>query len=220
VVGAALLCVGWFGFNAGSALAADGVATIAFVNTNTATGAAVLGWMITEWMARGKPTAVGAATGAVAGLVAITPGAGFVEPWAAILIGGIAGLLCYKAVTLKSRFGFDDSLDVVGVHGVGGTWGALATGIFASLALTDGGGGLLTGNSGQFVEQVIAVIVTYLFCGLGTLAILAIIRVTVGLRVNEEDEQTGLDLSLHAESAYTTAGGVFGERAVQHGEEV
>jgi Amt family ammonium transporter len=219
VIGAALLWVGWFGFNAGSALAADGLATIAFVNTNTATGAAVLGWMIMEWLARGKPTAVGAATGAVAGLVAITPGAGFVEPWAAILIGGVAGLLCYKAVDLKARFSYDDSLDVVGVHGVGGTWGALATGIFASLALTDGGGGLLTGNSGQFLEQVIAVLATYVFCGLGTLAILAIIRVTVGLRVDEEDEETGLDLSLHAESAYTTAGGVFGERPVSRGGE-
>jgi len=217
VIGAALLWVGWFGFNAGSALAADGVATVAFVNTNTAAAAAVLGWMIIEWLARGKPTAVGAATGAVAGLVAITPAAGFVEPWAAILIGGVAGLLCYKAVDLKSRFGYDDSLDVVGVHGVGGTWGALATGIFASTALSDGG--LLTGNSGQLVEQVIAVLATYAFCGIGTLAILSIIRVTVGLRVEEEEEETGLDLSLHAESAYTTAGGVFGERPVTRAEE-
>jgi Amt family ammonium transporter len=212
IVGAALLWVGWFGFNAGSALAADGIATIAFVNTNTATGAAVLGWIIVEWLARGKPTAVGAATGAVAGLVAITPAAGFVEPWAAILIGGGAGVLCWKAVDLKSRFGYDDSLDVVGVHGVGGTWGALATGLFASTALSDGG--VFTGNSGQFVNQVIAVLATYAFCGLGTLAILAIVRATVGLRVDEEDEETGLDLSLHAESAYTSAGGVFSERPV------
>ncbi len=118
IVGASLLWVGWFGFNAGSALAADGLATIAFVNTNTATGAAVLGWLFTEWIARGKPTAVGAATGAVAGLVAITPAAGFVEPWAAIVIGAVAGFLCYQAVNLKSRLGYDDSLDVVGVHGV------------------------------------------------------------------------------------------------------
>jgi Amt family ammonium transporter len=216
VVGAALLWVGWFGFNAGSALAADGLAIIAFVNTNTATGAAVLGWMIVEWLARGKPTAVGAATGAVAGLVAITPAAGFVEPWAAILIGGVAGVLCWKAVDLKSRFGYDDSLDVVGVHGVGGTWGALATGIFASTALSDGG--LLTGNAGQFGEQVLAVLATYVFCGLGTLAILAIVRTFVGLRVDDEAEETGLDLSLHAESAYTTAGGVFGERPVAREE--
>ena len=129
VIGAALLWVGWFGFNAGSALAADGIATVAFVNTNTATGAAVLGWMASEWIARGKPTAVGLATGAVAGLVAITPAAGFVEPWAAILIGGVAGYLCYQACSLKHRFGYDDALDVVGVHGVGGTWGAIATGM-------------------------------------------------------------------------------------------
>ena len=212
VVGAALLWVGWFGFNAGSALAADGIATIAFVNTNTATGAAVLGWMITEWLKVGKPTAVGAATGAVAGLVAITPAAGFVEPGSAILIGGVAGFLCYQAVSFKARFGYDDSLDVVGVHGVGGTWGALATGLFASTALSDGG--LFTGNAGQFVEQVIAVLATYAYCGLGTAAILSILRATVGLRVDEEDEETGLDVTLHAESAYTSASGVFGERSV------
>jgi Amt family ammonium transporter len=144
VVGAALLWVGWFGFNAGSALAADGIATLAFVNTNTATGAAVLGWMFSEWVGKGKPTAVGAATGAVAGLVAITPAAGFVEPWAAILIGMVGGFLCYKACNWKTKIGYDDALDVVGVHGVGGTWGAIATGIFASTALSDGG--LFTGN--------------------------------------------------------------------------
>ena len=202
VVGAALLWVGWFGFNSGSALAADGTAIVAFVNTNTATGAAVLGWMFTEWITKGKPTAVGAATGAVAGLVAITPGAGFVEPWAAIIIGLVAGYLCYQACSLKHRLGYDDSLDVVGVHGVGGTWGALATGLFASTALTDGGGWLTAGNGGQFFEQVIAVLATYLFCGVGTLVILSIIRAVVGLRVDEEDEETGLDLTLHAETAY------------------
>ncbi len=214
LVGAAMLWVGWFGFNAGSALAADGIATVAFVNTNTATGAAVLGWMITEWLGRGKPTAVGAATGAVAGLVAITPAAGFVEPIAAILIGAVAGFLCYQAVALKSRLGYDDSLDVVGVHGVGGTWGALATGLFASTALSDGG--LFTGNGGQFVEQVIGVLATYVFCGLGTVVILSILRATVGLRVDGEEEMTGLDLALHAETAYTTGGG-FGERPVMPG---
>jgi Amt family ammonium transporter len=201
VVGAALLWVGWFGFNAGSALAADGIATLAFVNTNTATGAAVLGWMFIEWISQGKPTAVGAATGAVAGLVAITPAAGFVEPWAAIIIGAVAGLLCYKACRLKARLGYDDALDVVGVHGVGGTWGALATGIFAATALTDGGG-LLVGNVSQFVTQVIAVLATYAFCGVGTFIILSIVRVTVGLRVEPEDEETGLDLTQHAENAY------------------
>ncbi len=214
VIGAALLWVGWFGFNAGSALAADGVATVAFVNTNTATGAAVLGWMLMEWTSSGKPTAVGAATGAVAGLVAITPGAGFVEPWASIPIGGLAGVLCYLAVGLKSRLGFDDSLDVVGVHGVGGTWGALATGIFASTQLTEAGG-LLNGNVGQVVEQLIGVLATYLLAGLGTFAILKAVEALVGLRVHEEDEETGLDLALHAESAYTTTGA--GERPVFRG---
>jgi Amt family ammonium transporter len=205
VVGAALLWVGWFGFNAGSALAANGIATIAFVNTNTATGAAVLGWLLTEWIGKGKPTAVGAASGAVAGLVAITPAAGFVEPWAAIAIGAVAGFLCYQAVNLKSRFGYDDALDVVGVHGVGGTWGALATGVFASTALSDGG--LLSGNSGQVWEQLIAVLATYAFCAIGTVVILGLINATVGLRVNEDDESLGLDLSEHAEAAYTSGGG-------------
>jgi Amt family ammonium transporter len=206
VAGAALLWVGWFGFNAGSALAADGIATVAFVNTNTATGAAVLAWMAMEWTRSGKPTAVGAATGAVAGLVAITPAAGYVEPWASIPIGAVAGVLCYIAVNLKSRLGYDDSLDVVGVHGVGGTWGALATGLFASTALSDGG--LFTaGNGGQFVEQIIGVLATYVLAGVGTFVILSIVRAVVGLRVHEEDEETGLDLSLHAESAYTTTEG-------------
>jgi len=205
VVGAALLWVGWFGFNAGSALAADGLATIAFVNTNTATGAAVLGWMFSEWIGRGKPTALGAATGAVAGLVAITPAAGFVEPWAAIVIGLIAGWLCYKACSWKNRLGYDDALDVVGVHGVGGTWGAVATGIFAVAAI-GGTDGLLYGNGGQVIEQVIAVVATYAFAGIGTFLILSLLKVVVGLRVDEEDEEMGLDLALHSETAYTSAG--------------
>jgi Amt family ammonium transporter len=212
VVGAALLWVGWFGFNAGSALAADGIATLAFVNTNTATGAAVLGWLFTEWMGRGRPTAVGAATGAVAGLVAITPAAGFVEPWASIPIGLIAGFLCYKAVNWKSKLGYDDALDVVGVHGVGGTWGAIATGLFASTALS--GGGLFSGNSDQLLTQLLAVGATYAFCGVGTFLILGLVNSLVGLRVDEEDEAVGLDLSLHAESAYTQTGpgAALGER--------
>ncbi|MCZ6464917.1 MAG: ammonium transporter [Proteobacteria bacterium] len=201
VIGAALLWVGWFGFNAGSALAANGIATVAFVNTNTATGAAVLGWLLCEWVGKGKPTAVGAATGAVAGLVAITPAAGFVEPWAALIIGVVAGALCYKACSWKNAMGYDDALDVVGVHAVGGTWGALATGIFASTALSDGG--LLTGNPGQLVTQVIAIVATYAYCGIGTFIILSILNAVVGLRVDEEDEETGLDLTQHAESAYT-----------------
>ena len=217
IVGAAMLWVGWFGFNAGSALAADGVATVAFVNTNTATGAAVLGWLLTEWLSRGKPTAVGAATGAVAGLVAITPAAGFVEPMASIAIGAVAGFLCYNACNFKRRLGYDDALDVVGVHGVGGVWGALATGLLASTALSDGA------SLGQFWEQLVGVAATIVLCSVGTFVILQIIKALVGLRVEDEDEATGLDLSLHAESAYSGMGGggggtVIGERPAERPE--
>jgi Amt family ammonium transporter len=197
VMGAGLLWVGWFGFNAGSALAADGAATAAFVNTNTATGGAVLGWVFTEWLSRGKPTALGAATGAVAGLVAITPAAGFVTPLGSILIGLVAGFLCYQACNLKAKLGYDDALDVVGVHGVGGTWGALATGVLASAAVGGTAGGM-----GQLREQIIAVVVTYIFAGIGTFVILQIVKATVGLRVHEDDESQGLDLSEHSETAY------------------
>ncbi|UCE87840.1 MAG: ammonium transporter [Deltaproteobacteria bacterium] len=220
VIGAALLWVGWFGFNAGSALAADGIASIAFVNTNTATGAAVLGWMCSEWIGKGKPTAVGAATGAVAGLVAITPAAGFVEPAASIAIGAIAGFLCYKACNWKNKVGYDDALDVVGVHGVGGTWGAIATGIFASPALSDGGL-IWGGNAGQVWTQIVGIGATYVLCLVGTVVILGLVNSVVGLRVDDEDEAIGLDLSQHAESAYSTggAGSPIGERPV-HRERV
>jgi Amt family ammonium transporter len=197
VMGAGLLWVGWFGFNAGSALAANGSAVAAFVNTNTATGAAVLGWVFTEWLSRGKPTALGAATGAVAGLVAITPAAGFVTPLGSILIGLVAGFLCYQACNLKVKLGYDDALDVVGVHGVGGTWGALATGVLASAAVGGTAGGM-----GQLFEQIVAVLATYVFAGVGTFVILQIVEATVGLRVHEDDESQGLDLSEHSETAY------------------
>jgi Amt family ammonium transporter len=197
VMGAGLLWVGWFGFNAGSALAANGSAVAAFVNTNTATGAAVLGWVFTEWLSRGKPTALGAATGAVAGLVAITPAAGFVTPLGSILIGLVAGFLCYQACNLKAKLGYDDALDVVGVHGVGGTWGALATGVLASAAVGGTAGGM-----GQLFEQIVAVLATYVFAGVGTFVILQIVEATVGLRVHEDDESQGLDLSEHSETAY------------------
>ena len=161
VIGAGLLWVGWFGFNAGSALAADGLATSAFVATHVATAAAALAWMFAEWMGRGKPTVLGAASGAVAGLVAITPGAGFVGPMSAILIGIGGGVFCSTACNLKPKFGYDDSLDVVGVHGVGGTWGALATGLFASKAINAAGNdGLFFGNPGQLWTQFVAVVVT------------------------------------------------------------
>src|SRR5215467_14088196 len=158
VIGAALLWVGWFGFNAGSALSSGALATSAFVATNTATAAATLSWMFAEWSARGKPTVLGAASGAVAGLVAITPASGFVGPVSSIIIGGIAGVVCFNACNLKSRFGYDDSLDVIGVHCVGGTTGAILTGIFASKAVNPAGAdGLLFGNPGQLVIQIVAV---------------------------------------------------------------
>ena len=203
VIGASLLWVGWFGFNAGSALAADGIATSAFVATNTAAAAATLAWMFTEWAIRGKPTVLGAASGAVAGLVGITPGAGFVTPLAAIVIGAIAGVLCFFACNLKSRFGYDDSLDVVSIHGVGGTAGALLTGIFASPAVNAAGTGLLYGNPGQLWTQFVAVAATMAYCFVVTFILLKIVDATIGLRVDEEDEDTGLDLSQHGENAYT-----------------
>ena len=203
VIGAGLLWVGWFGFNAGSALAADGLATSAFVATHIATAAAALAWMFAEWMARGKPTVLGAASGAVAGLVAITPGSGFVGPMSAILIGIGGGVFCFTACNLKSKFGYDDSLDVVGVHGVGGTWGALATGLFASKAINAAGNdGLFFGNPGQLWTQLVAVVVTWVFAAVGTLIILCVLKAVMGLRVSEEEEQMGLDLSQHDEKGY------------------
>ena len=203
IIGAALLWVGWFGFNAGSSLAADGLASIAFVTTNTAAAAAVLGWVFTEWISRGKPTVLGAATGAVTGLVAITPAAGFVSPLSALFIGLVAGIICYAAVNMKTRLGYDDSLDVVGVHGIGGTWGCLATGLFASTAVNPGGAnGLFFGNPEQLVIQFISVAATWVFAFGGTLVILYVLKAIMGLRVSTEEEVTGLDLSEHGEVAY------------------
>ena len=203
VMGAAMLWVGWFGFNAGSALGAGGLATSAFVVTNTAAAAATLGWMLAEWIQRGKPTVLGAASGAVAGLVAITPASGFVGPVAAILIGIGGGVFCFMACNLKSKLGYDDSLDVVGVHGVGGTWGALATGLFASKAINEAGGnGLFYGNPGQLWTQAVAVLATWVFAFAGSWVILKVVDALVGLRVTEEEEFLGLDVSQHSENAY------------------
>ena len=212
VMGAALLWFGWFGFNAGSALEANGLAASAFLATNTAAASAALGWMFTEWMTRGKPTVLGAASGAVAGLVAITPASGFVGPMSALIIGAIAGALCYSACNLKSKLGYDDSLDVVGVHGVGGTWGALATGLFASKAINEAGAdGLFFGNAGQLRTQLIAVLATYALAVVLTWVILKVVDATVGLRVADEDEVAGLDLSQHSETAYVFGGGSYSE---------
>jgi Amt family ammonium transporter len=204
VTGAALLWVGWFGFNAGSALAADGIAATAFVTTNTAAAMATLTWMAVEWHHGGKPTMLGAASGAVAGLVAITPGAGFVTPLSAVIIGGIAGIVCFYAVVMKNRFGYDDSLDVVGVHGVGGTWGALATGVFASKAVNAAGrDGLLSGDVSTLGIQLVAIVATWVFAAVVTFLLLKGLNATMGLRVSTEEEQMGLDLSQHNEAGYS-----------------
>jgi len=203
VIGAGLLWVGWFGFNAGSALAADGLATSAFVATHVATAAAALAWMAMDWIFRGKPTVLGAASGAVAGLVAITPGSGFVGPMSAIWIGIGGGVLCSIACSWKPRLGYDDSLDVVGVHGVGGTWGALATGLFASKAINAAGNdGLFFGNPGQLWIQFVTVVATWILAVVGTIILLAIVKSIMGLRVADDEERMGLDLSQHNERAY------------------
>ncbi len=203
VLGAALLWFGWFGFNAGSALTSGGLASLAFVTTNTSAAAATISWAFTEWYHRGKPTAFGAVSGAVAGLVAITPAAGFVSPMSAILIGLGAGVLCYMAVNIRPKIGYDDSLDVLGIHGVGGLWGALATGLFASIAINpDGANGLFFGNPSLFMSQAIASLGTIIYSAVVTLIILKVIDLTVGLRVNNEEEVMGLDLSQHGETGY------------------
>ncbi len=204
ILGACLLWFGWFGFNAGSAVASGALATSAFVVTHIATAAAAMSWMFTEWIHRGKPTALGAASGAVAGLVAITPASGFIGPLPALLLGIIAGAVCYGACCLKPRFGYDDSLDVVGVHGVGGTLGALFTGFFASKLINAAGGdGLFFGNAGQVGIQALSVLSAWVYSFVVTFIILKVLDATMGLRVSEEDESTGLDLSQHGEVGYT-----------------
>ena len=204
VLGAGLLWFGWFGFNAGSALAAGALASSAFTATHFATCAATLSWVGTEWLVRGKPTTLGAASGAVAGLVAITPAAGFVGPMSAILIGLGAGTICYLAVLVKPRLGYDDSLDVVGVHCIGGIWGALATGLFASkLVNAAGGDGLFFGNPGQLLTQLIAVAATLAYSFIISYILFKILDATMGLRVASEDEVAGLDLTEHQETGYS-----------------
>jgi Amt family ammonium transporter len=203
LLGAALLWFGWFGFNGGSAIASGSLATSAFVVTHISTAAAALSWMMAEWAYRGNPTVLGAASGAVAGLVAITPASGFVGPLSAILIGGVAGVLCYLAINLKNRFGYDDSLDVVGVHGVGGSFGAIATGLFASKAVNPAGNdGLFFGNPALLANQALSVAVAWVYSFVVTWIILKILDRTLGLRVSDEHEVNGLDLSQHGESGY------------------
>jgi Amt family ammonium transporter len=205
VLGTALLWFGWFGFNAGSALAANGLAVNAFVVTNTAAAAAGLSWAFIEWMRNGKPTIFGVASGAVAGLVAITPAAGFVSVIPAIAIGILVSLFCFGAVSIiKPKLGYDDSLDAFGVHCVGGIWGALATGLFASKVVNPAGAdGLFLGNPRLFLVQLAAVLVTIVYTALATLVIYKVVDAIVGVRVDEKDELIGLDLTQHRERAYT-----------------
>lgn len=205
ILGAGLLWFGWFGFNGGSAVASGALATSAFVVTHIATAAAALAWMFAEWAHRGKPTALGFVSGAVAGLVAITPGSGFVGPLSSIIIGAGGGLICYTAVSLKPRFGYDDSLDVVGVHAVGGSWGALATGLFASKLINSAGAdGLFFGHPGQLGIQALTVVVAWVYSFAVSYILLKILDATIGLRVNDEEESEGLDLSQHGEAGYTS----------------
>jgi len=198
LLGAGLLWFGWFGFNAGSALASNGSAALAFTNTQVAASAGLCTWLGAEWIIHKKPSALGAASGIVAGLVAVTPAAGFVSPSSAIAIGGIAGVLCYGAVLMKTRLGYDDSLDAFGVHGVGGTWGALATGIFATV----GGTGLISGNWEQFGVQVISVVAAAGYAFVGTVIIVKVLDATVGFRADEDHETVGLDETVHGETGY------------------
>jgi ammonium transporter, Amt family len=203
VVGAALLWFGWFGFNAGSALGANGLAANAFVVTNTAAAMGALSWMFIEWWHRGKPTALGAASGGVAGLVAITPASGYVGPMAAIAIGAVVGGICYGAILLKSRLRYDDSLDVFGVHGVGGMWGAIATGLFASVAVNAGGkNGVFYGGYHLIGQQFIAIGAVLAYSFIVTAVLLKLVGLVSPLRVEKGDEEMGLDLSQHGEVAY------------------
>lgn len=203
LLGAGLLWFGWFGFNAGSAYGANTIATVAFVATNTAAAAALLTWLLLEQILRGKPTAVGAATGAVAGLVGVTPAAGFVTPLGAMLIGSIVSVACFFAVSYKVKLGIDDALDTFPVHGVGGTLGAILTGIFATTAVNEfGANGLLFNNPGQLLKQLGAVVVTYIMAAVGTFILLKILEATVGLRPKPEAEMQGMDINEHGEEGY------------------
>jgi Amt family ammonium transporter len=212
VIGACLLWVGWFGFNAGSALSAGSLATSAFVTTHMSAAAAALGWAGAEWLSTGKPSVLGAISGSVAGLVGITPAAGFVTPMSALVIGLVAGIGCYWMVSkVKGYLGYDDSLDAFGVHGVGGTLGALMTGIFATSTInavyTDSQGnalpvGVVDGNFSQFFNQAAGVLIGWAIAAVGTYIILKVLDSTIGLRVSAEDEISGLDLSQHGEEGY------------------
>jgi len=211
LLGAGMLWFGWFGFNAGSSLAANGIAALALVNTHVAAGAAAFAWALVEWIKQGKPTALGVASGLVAGLVVITPAAGYVGPTSAVLMGLISGPVCYGAVMLKGKLGYDDALDAFGIHGVGGALGAVLTGVLASAAWgeTDG---LIAGNSELFVENVIGVLAAAAYSAVVTFVLLKAIDATIGLRVSSDEESEGLDTNLHGEEGYHMGGaGAFTE---------
>ena len=205
VLGAGLLWFGWFGFNAGSALGANEIASNAFVVTHVSAAAATVSWVLAEWLMHGKPTVLGAASGCIAGLVSITPAAGFVSPLSAVAIGLLGGVICYLSVSVvKAKLGYDDSLDAFGVHGVGGAWGALATGLFASKAVNEAGAdGLLFGNAAQFTNQLIGVAASIMFAAVMTFVIIKIMGLVMDLRVSEAQEMQGLDLSEHGERGYS-----------------
>jgi ammonium transporter, Amt family len=200
ILGAALLWFGWFGFNSGSAIAANGLAASAFVTTNTAAAAGALAWMLVSWAHGGKPSSLGFVSGGVVGLVAITPAAGYVTPMASIVIGAVAGVLCYSAMLFRQKRGFDESLDAWACHGVGGLWGALATGIFAAAAV-NGASGLLEGNVHQFIANATGAFAALIYAFVVTYILAVIIDKTIGLRVSEEEEYVGLDISQHGERA-------------------
>jgi Amt family ammonium transporter len=204
VLGAGLLWFGWFGFSAGSAVAANGLAASAFIVTNTAAAAATITWVMASYLHKGKVSVVGAACGAVAGLVAITPASGFVGVGGALVIGLVVGGLCYSATLLRSRLKIDDALDVFAVHGVGGIFGAVATGVFATTLITgpDGVRGLLEGNVQQLANQLVAVVATIAYAVVSTFVIVKVVDLILGLRVNSESEEIGLDLAVHGEAAY------------------
>jgi Amt family ammonium transporter len=205
LTGAGILWFGWFGFNAGSALTSGKLAALSFITTHLGAAGGALGWLAVEWKHRGKPTALGVASGLVAGLVAITPAAGFVAPWAAIVIGAVASVVCYLAVQAKYKYGYDDSLDAFGVHGVGGLTGAILTGVFAQKALNDAGNdGLLFGNGKQLGVQLLACAASGIYAVVVTYVILKAIDKLMGLRVTQSDEREGLDTTQHGEEGYTT----------------
>ncbi|UKJ78696.1 ammonium transporter [Priestia megaterium] len=204
LLGGMLIWFGWFGFNVGSSLTINSVAMTAFINTNTAAATGIIGWLVVEWIINKKPTLLGAVSGAIAGLVAITPACGFVTPFASIVIGFIGGAVCFWGIfSLKKKIGYDDALDAFGLHGIGGTWGGIATGLFATTSVNDAGAnGLFYGDPSLLWKQLVAIVATYLFVGMATFIIVKVVGLIVSLRATQEEETLGLDITLHGERAY------------------